>query len=232
MPASGRKRSSARAGERRTEHGTIRSMPNEDSLRRYANLMEEIRIRLWFTEQVGGDLLRPVRGDLEPGDALRFESLILQLRKVLELLAFATLSAHERQAVAVDPELARMWKAKKILDLVGKVNPAFFPAAMLREVVEAGHMRLLPSFGRPLFGKQDFVQLYDACGEFLHAMNPFAPRLPVVVPWPVGETIARIRNLLRLHVVNLSDTQKMLVEVPDSIAEPVHVYRLGVADVE
>jgi hypothetical protein len=60
----------------------------------------------------------------------------------------------------------------------------------------------------------------------LHALNPFAPEQAVTFPWPLGETIERIRNSLRIHVVSLSPDNKLLAILPDDLNEEVQVAHL------
>jgi hypothetical protein len=202
------------------------ALTTTEKLQRYLELMRELRLRLWFIEQTAGPMLAPIEQPLEGPDGFLMESLLLQLRKVLELIAFSALAANHDLTTLQQEELARMWKAKNILAAVGRMNPEFYPAPMMREHLVSGENRLHPSFGIPLFERKDFVQVYDACGEMLHALNPFAPEQAVTFPWPLGETIERIRNSLRIHVVSLSPDNKLLAILPDDLNEEVQVAHL------
>jgi hypothetical protein len=60
-------------------------------------------------------------------DDCNTELIFLQLRKTLELIAFASRSANKTAYSAVHKKFASHWRAKAMLDTLEKVNPDYYP---------------------------------------------------------------------------------------------------------
>ena len=87
----------------------------------YCNSMEQIKRRLGLLRTVTSCGLRT--GD-EGADA---EFACLQLRRALELVAFATLAANRQRYSEIRSDVQNEWRAKQILDRLKELNPAFYP---------------------------------------------------------------------------------------------------------
>lgn len=95
-------------------------MPNEAAI--YADYMTGVRMRL---DEVGRIL---AANDMP--EFSQQEATFLQLRKALELIAFASLAANKDAYAAVFPTFAEDWKAKRILERIERINPEFYPTAL------------------------------------------------------------------------------------------------------
>ena len=98
------------------------------------------------------------------------ELCLLQLRKCLELVMYASLVAHFHSGVALQKHLFESeWNATKILAFLKRVNPGGFPKALRRiskEGQEIDDMEEVPG----ALTLTEFGQLYDrVCGKYLHA---------------------------------------------------------------
>jgi hypothetical protein len=103
------------------------------------------------------------------------ELCFLQLRKILELMMFASLVAHtalgrELQKNIIDRE----WNASKILNYLARVNPDFFPSAIRRDVEDKSPApQMIPVDGA--LTREEFGRLYDrVCSKYLHASRDLA----------------------------------------------------------
>jgi hypothetical protein len=176
----------------------------------YRAYMAEIRTRIAVVSEA-------LAGRLEGApEFLVNEVIFLQLRKVLELIAFASLAAHKEAYSTAHKSFAKHWKAKLILEALVKLNPDFFPVAMdePREIAPGRK-----HFPRPVDGfltKDDFVFLYDAASGVLHTRNPYTTKDPTIpVRYPVAKWVERIQRLLALHHVQLVGGGLWIVQIPN-----------------
>jgi hypothetical protein len=194
---------------------TYKPLEREARMQRYCELMVQIKARLLHLEKAGGSLLDSIAGPELTGErAVEMEMIAVQLRKVLELLAYSALLANEKAAAAVRPDFGGMRKAKKVLLALEKINPHFFPHPLVGVGLGGKHHNLRERPGNDYFTKAEFAPLFDACGAILHVANPFAAVQPMSVQKP-RTAIARIRNLLECHVAMLSNTQILIVQMGD-----------------
>jgi hypothetical protein len=110
------------------------------------------------------------------------ELVYLQFRKILELIAFASLVANKTEYAKQRDKFYKDWHAERIIADIEKLNPEFYPVA--------GKQVLDPTTGKVIeilhvksgfLTKADFVELYNICGSLLHAGNPFSPRVNINV---------------------------------------------------
>jgi hypothetical protein len=103
----------------------------------------------------------------------------LQVRKILEQIAFASLAAGREDYAAARPQFMYEWRATQILDEIAKLHADFYPKAVVPSPV--GPNRWHFEFRTDGFlTKDDFVFLYDTTSDVLHAWNPFNRREAVV----------------------------------------------------
>jgi len=95
----------------------------------YANCMEKVRQRVstihWLVATA-----RSFRTE----HFLITESVFVQFRKTLELIAFASLSAHRKQYSEAYANFQLHWRAKDMLKAVKALNPDFYPIPLLPPV--------------------------------------------------------------------------------------------------
>ncbi len=89
--------------------------------RLYLNCMEEVRDRINLVTEVGDHKIAIGRPEFE------VELVFVQLRKVLELIAFGSLIANKEKYSAAHEKFATHWKANRMLEELAKINPSFYP---------------------------------------------------------------------------------------------------------
>jgi len=190
------------------------------SISKYASLMKEIKLRINVVDHLsfgsGNALFVPTT----------VECIYLQLRKVLELVAFGSLIANKNLYSQVHGDFAKHWNARLLVRDLHRVNPNYYPRA-IHEVVHED-----PAKGTNFVDRQDslseleFVQLYERCGRFLHADNPFGSKADweqyrkEIVQWR-----QKLLNLLSSHTIRLVDEARFyLVHMKETGDEEVHWY--------
>ena len=196
---------------------------NFDNGHKYAHLMRELKMRLRMLET---DLSEgPLAATFLNDEVKRLEFVSLQLRKVLELLVFASLTAHQERLSQVKPDLSVFWRAKTLLAWLEKQNPFFFPRPINLTRAEGPAIHFDSRVGDDIFTIAEFGALFDACSEVLHIANPFAPVEPIDFGRTFTEWIARIRALLDEHMIFLSPGEVFMVNMLDWTIPDVQVFR-------
>ena len=181
--------------------------------KRYIQLMGEVKVRLVHIERLSATFVS-VNGRMRGDNVFVYEAMSLQLRKVLELIAFSALVANEQSIEALFPDIGTLWRAKAIIKKVEELNPDFFPKTARTERGEAMftlHVEPDPE----AFSVADFEQLYDALSEVVHSKNPHSKKPIKPIGRPFTEWVERIRTLLKLHVVFLHEDDVQLVDMLD-----------------
>jgi hypothetical protein len=153
----------------------------------YSTCMEEIKIRINI-------ILTFNDGKLTTGsDVTNIEFVCLQFRKVLELIALASIAPNKEE--------------------YSKQRPDFYPIP----IVQAPHplnepIKHFEKFDGNFLKRDDFEQFYDSLGGKLHASNPFGAESD----WDktrkqFGKWSKKIINLLNVHLIKLIDTTQIWV---------------------
>jgi hypothetical protein len=195
-----------------------------EDVRAYLLVMEQIRRRLDASN-------RFVRTDGPASlDHPSIESAYLQLRKILELVAFGSLVANKQAFAKVYSKFAKMWHASELLKDLQRINPNFYPRPMVHEAPKS-HDSPRHLVDRPMdyLTKEDFVELYGRVGELMHARNPYNTPLDYKAYHTAVDTWGRkIRDLLAVHIIQLIDSQNLwLVHMVDASDGRPHAYTLG-----
>ncbi len=199
-----------------------------DSLRLYCDLMMEIRHRATAVSQ----LQRPCR-EVMP-DFVRVESLILQVRKILEVVAMGSLVANEPEYRKVHEAFARHSRADVILRDLERVNPDFYPKPATHSRSEQKgvdhHMKIIDHPDDSYLRKSDFSKIYKKCGGMMHAQNPFGSERDYhyyesnVTTW-----MKKVEKLLTVHVIRLlGDENYYLIQMKSQDGLP-HGYVISPA---
>ena len=192
-----------------------------DIVSTYCELMEEVKRR---TTVVYGFLNGPYT---TPYPATNVESMVLQVRKILELIALGSLVAHHDEYCRQYAKFADHWHAARILRDVEKINPSYYPQP-IKEVPpkRLGVKNDLVDVTEGFLTKEQFVEVYDRCGDILHAKNPFLGQqdyasFDKLVPlW-----MEKIRCLLNIHKIHPVDTDCfLLVHMKEANDDRVHAY--------
>ena len=196
-------------------------------LSQYADCMEEVKKR---TTVVDGFLTGKCHALYVQTTA---ESIGLQIRKILELIALASLVANRSEYQKYRKNFRRDWNGKRIIQTLEQANPHFYPQPS-KQVVNrvTGKVESLEAVKSGFLAKAEFVKLYDICGGILHADNPFSPRrdaqlfLESVPTW-----MRKIMHLLNHHQIQLADgNQQIWVLMKAESDGKVHVYEFEKMD--
>lgn len=178
-------------------------MKTED-LNLYCNLMMEIRHRAAAV----ATLQRPCR-EVIP-DFVRVESLVLQVRKILELVALGSMVANESEYRKANDAFAEHSRADIILRDIERINPHFYPTpAKQTKSQQDGvdhHLEFIDDPNESYLRKGDFPKIYKKCGGLMHAQNPYGSQRDYgyyesnVTTW-----MKKVEKLLTVHVIRLLD---------------------------
>jgi hypothetical protein len=162
--------------------------------------MEELKERLAFTDVI----LKQAR--LEGPEERHHEHIALQFRKMLELIAFASLAANKQRYAEAHAEFASHWNAKRLLANLKAINAEFYPRP-----IELKKPRPEVGFGfdfvtSGFLTQDEFIELYQHTSVALHVRNPFKPELDWSFGYSIDEWINRIIMLMRLHQIKLVDS--------------------------
>lgn len=196
--------------------------------KRYTDLMGELKHRLLHIEKLSSNY-KSVDGKHYGEQVFVYESMCLQLRKVLELLAYSTLVANEQAIEPILSDFSEYWRAKAIIKKVSSINPDFFPvSARISEQDHDGTVKALESApNEEEFSLNEFEALYDACSQVVHSRNPYSSKPMMPVGRPFVEWVQRIRRLLKTHLVYLKRDDIQLVDMLDWSDGRVLIVRLS-----
>ena len=137
-------------------------------IEKYASVMKEIKLR---TEVI--TLFLPGQREARYVPTT-IETIGLQFRKVLELIAFASLAANRGQYSMVYKSFAKDWEAAKLLKKVERLNPNFYPAPVVEAPTDKpGALHALSERAQDYLTKDDLIEAHGRCGALMHAANPF-----------------------------------------------------------
>ena len=141
------------------------------------------------------------------------ESVCLQLRKILELIALASLAANKEEYESHRKRFHADWNAHKILAGLQKANPAFYPKPTTQLKDEAtGTVVETVEVKSGYLTKSEFKSVYTKCGAILHARNPFSGKEQDIKSFlaQVPRWMQKIRTLLNHHQIQLVDQHRQL----------------------
>jgi hypothetical protein len=180
----------------------------------YCRLMAEAKQRLGLVRQLDQGEFSTTRTEFD------IELACLNLRRVLELVAFASLAANRAAYSRYHADFHTHWKAAKILSKLESIHPAFFPVPMSQP---GTHMAMVE---KRCLTRSDFAELYDITSEVLHAWNPFkSARHHVNMVRSPRAWAELIWELLSVHMLTVAESDKrFIVQMHHPEDEQVHVY--------
>jgi hypothetical protein len=190
----------------------------------YCSLMEEVKLRTNVLDAF-------IRGTATAVyKATNIESIYLQLRKIIELIAFGSLVANREAFSRSYTEFAKFWNARRLLKDIERVNPGFYPEPITERLnPEPGVKAEWQPKTSGFLTRDDFVLLYNRCGAILHSENPYGEK----ISYDAYETEAsvwrdKIVGLLNTHLIRLVDDKNVyLVHMHEEHDGHVHYYTFG-----
>ncbi len=196
----------------------------EPDIEKYCAVMEEIKLRTNVVR-----FLLSGQGSVMYA-ASTLESSCLQLRKILELIAFGSLVANKEVYSSAYRGFAKHWNASDLLKLVEKINPHFYPNPIVEVPSDWPDIkRELKRRNSDYLTKEEFADVYGRCGVMMHASNPYGAAIDYNFynkSLPIWQT--RIVNLLSTHQMRLvGDPGFYLVHMKERGDNKVHAYKFA-----
>jgi len=167
--------------------------------------MDEIKTR-------SGVISRLLTRDLSTGrDDYDYEIVALHLRKILELIAFSSITSNLEQYKATYENADRHWHAERILKDVEKINPSFYPVPARIQAPNDDGVRNVATRDDDFLTRNEFEKLYALCGSLLHISNALKGKKSINFVHHPGIWLMKIHNLLSTHYVRLVDDRHVWV---------------------
>lgn len=165
----------------------------------YCNVMEEVKSRVsvidFFLSGNSHALHEPIT----------LESVALQIRKILELIAMASLVANKQEYEKVYSNFATAWQAEYLFNDLGRVNADFYPKPVVEKPSKNLQIKTqLADRCHDYLTKNEFIKIYKKCGAIMHASNPLGRKIDYeYYKKSIPEWRQKIINLLNNHQIRL-----------------------------
>lgn len=160
--------------------------------------------------------------------ATQIESMVLQVRMILELIALASLAAHKSLFEEQQRKFSAHWDPVRILKDLEKLNPSFYPQPIVERPSKAtGIVNELDEMKSGSLTRDELIEIHGRCGNVLHARNPYAKELDYAsYERAIPKWMERIIKLLNCHKIEMfGDTQRFyLVHMKEDQDDLVHMY--------
>ena len=196
---------------------------NQDDMIKYCNCMEEIKLRITLIRSV-------LRGTSLGREDFDYELVGLQLRKILELIAFSSLVANREVYSEVHEKYLHEWRTSRLLENIEKLNPNFYPKSLSTSYRDSAGTSHFPESKKAFLTRNDFTKLLNLCSDLLHVWNPYSPKEKKIdFEIPVLGWVEKIQWLLDIHCVQLTNSENVLLVFMQEHDGNVHVYDAGVS---
>ncbi|WP_311567421.1 hypothetical protein [Photobacterium arenosum] len=187
----------------------------------YRKIMEEIKKRIEvITALLNGKINLPYK-------TVQVETLLLQVRMVLELVALSTLAANREVFEANQKKFRNSWRVSNIIKDVEKLNNDFYPIPL--QHIQKDGVDLLDEVTSGRMELSDLIKIHGQCGERLHAQNPYDKEFPIeYFEKNIPDWMNKVMRLLALHKIKLlNDDIFYLVYMEDPKTKNVEMYAYG-----
>ena len=183
-------------------------MSGVESLRLYCRLMEEIKARQKAIRLIVGRSVTLCT-------KFNIESIYLQIRKILELIALGSLVANKKKYSEIHEKFQSHYNAKLIINDIEKINPKFYPRPIaIRKSDEPGVKDNWDDLRDNYLTKINFIKLYERCGSLMHSENPYGKSKNIdYYRNNVDISLKKITTLLNKHIVYLLDSKIYLIQM-------------------
>jgi hypothetical protein len=195
-------------------------MQQEDIIK-YCNVMREIKRRTVVINAFGSG------GAAALYQTTTIESVYLQLRKILELIAFSSLVANKNEFSKVYADFAKCWNGQYLLRDIERVNPHFYPCPIVEVPAKQPGVKMEWQDKKDGFlTKEKFLKLYEKCGAIMHAGNPYGSQVDYgYYERSVQGWLDKILGLLNSHTIRLvNDPNLYLLHMKEDRDDDVHHY--------
>ena len=192
---------------------------NPEAVQKYIALMAEIKRR---TSVIDAFAKGPIHALYR---ATTIESVYLQFRKILELIALGSLVANKEAFSKVYEEFSKYWNAEYLVKDIERVNPSFYPKPIIQRPSTRPAVKMeWADRNQDYLTKDDLVKLYKKCGGIMHSGNPYGSQIDYgYYEAGIGEWRSKIVNLLNAHLVRLvNDENVYLIQMGATDASPTY----------
>ncbi|PJB72389.1 MAG: hypothetical protein CO093_03170 [Alphaproteobacteria bacterium CG_4_9_14_3_um_filter_47_13] len=207
-------------------------MNTQKQLQLYCKQMEAIKYRIDIAALIAQQKMTLGNQNLD----YAFSS--VQLRKILELIAFSSLIANKEKYSKIHKNYTKHFSAKRILQDIEKLNQDFFPKPV---VIDTSNNKKIMHLGNPRerhkivpLNREEFIELYEICSSVIHTANPYGDN-PKQIDFKrsLDDWLKKIAALLDSHVIRLVDSKDFwLIIMKDhnkkSLASAYHLKALNV----
>ena len=187
------------------------SVNDKKILKRYANLMDEIKHR-------NRAIIDARRGFSPPQSAVILRDFCyLQLRFICESIALGCLIVHG-DLRTINKDLNKLWHGGKLIKRLGDLHPDFYPRPTKQINSTVGKLELVKD---GFLSQEDFSKVYGKIGDNLHMGN-----IDKIVSGDhyeidfseIDEIAKSIRNLLNCHIIQMVDSDFLIYTVMQEIS--------------
>ena len=140
------------------------------------------------------------------------EFIALQFRKIFELVVLATLASHQHLFEGLARKLAKEWQVTKVVAIVRKKNPAFYPEPIDRvPAAGQGIKDEWNSIKSSYLTLDELIEAHGKIGGLMHANNPYnEERLlnEIENQFPIWRE--KLIRLLNNHLIRFPDDETIL----------------------
>ena len=195
----------------------------EPDIKIYVAVMEEIKRRT----EVVSSLLNGSASTIYR--ATQIESIYLQIRMILELIALASIAANKSIFEESKKKFHKHWNPANILRDIEKINPNYYPEAIKEEPSKApGVVNNLLRMVGGFLTKEELVAFHGKTGNILHARNPYNKKLNYEeYEKQILKIMEKIRRLLTCHKIHLQGDHNFfyLIHMQGNRDNRVHYYK-------
>jgi len=179
-----------------------------ENIHKYIALMDQIKKRTNVVDQIMQGKTHSVY------KATTTETLYLQYRKIIELIAMGSLVANKDEFSKTHKKFGKYWNAEKIIKDIENINPNFYPVPISQ--VTSNDPTIKSRFEKipeaNYLGKKDFIKLYKLCGVILHSENPYGRKINFEEYAKTAKSWQyKIRNLLNAHQIRLINDSNLYI---------------------
>ncbi len=192
---------------------------NPEAVQKYIGLMAEVKRR---TAVIDAFALGASHALYR---ATTIESIYLQFRKILELIALGSLVANKDAFSKAYDKFAKYWNAEYVVKDMERVNPGFYPEPIIQQTsARPGVKMAWVGRKQDFLTKDDLIKLYKKCGGIMHSGNPYGSQIDYgYYEKAIGDWRTRILNLLNAHLIRLvNDENIYLIQMGAVDASPTY----------
>ncbi|WP_417837690.1 hypothetical protein [Thalassospira tepidiphila] len=162
------------------------------SKEKYSLIINEVRERIFSAEILA-----------EQKNKVFIESTSLQIRKILELVAYLSVLVNTEK---LNYKERTEYHAGRIVDSLIEKTTIFYPlpSYMIHPKEKDEQPTLIPLGYKHALSQKDFRENYKLCGKVLHAQHPLKPESNIEEIYRKNkETLNKIKGLLKSHTIGI-----------------------------